>query len=227
MIADTSQRLHELYTQGKNILLKARRCRAGIDHGTYPFVTSSNTTAGRRGHRRRVWPRRFDYVLGSARLIPRASAPAPSHRTARRHRPTKSPTPARNSAPPPAAPRRCGWFDAVALRRSGPDQQPQRFMHHQARRAGQTGKRQALRGYKINGKIMDTPPIDADLLAECQPSMKHIRAGNHRPRPHDYKPLPQKARDYLQRLEAVYRGADRHYLYRPGSQPDDHAQGPV
>ena len=59
-------------------------------------------------------------------------------------------------------------------------------------------------GYKINGKIMDTPPIDADLLAECQPvyetypGWQSSTAGLT-----DYNALPQKARDYLQRLEAV------------------------
>ena len=65
MIADTSQRLHELYTQGKNILFEgAQGAGLDIDHGTYPFVTSSNTTAGGAATGAGFGPRRFDYVLG-------------------------------------------------------------------------------------------------------------------------------------------------------------------
>ena len=65
MVADVSRLLNDLYEQGKNVLYEgAQGTLLDIDHGTYPFVTSSNTTAGGAATGTGMGPRRFDYILG-------------------------------------------------------------------------------------------------------------------------------------------------------------------
>ncbi len=114
-VTNTVVLLHEATQRGQNILFEgAQGTFLDIDHGTYPFVTSSNTTAGRRLHRlrRRAPPhgprRGRDEGLHHPR---RRRAPCPP-------KAPKSPTCSTpwdaSSARPPDGPRRCGWFDAVA-----------------------------------------------------------------------------------------------------------------
>ena len=88
-----------------------------IDHGTYPFVTSSNPVAGAAVRRRRRRARATSTRSGaSPRPTRRASAPARSRPSSTTSSARSSARPAASSAPRPAAPRRIGWLDLVALR---------------------------------------------------------------------------------------------------------------
>ncbi len=205
MIADTSQRLHELYTQGKNILFEgAQGAGLDIDHGTYPFVTSSNTTAGGAATGAGFGPRRFDYVLGISKAYTTRVGAGPFPTELHDGIGQQIADTGQEFGATTRRPRRCGWFDAVALRRSARINSLSGLCITKLDVLDKLASVKLCAGYKINGKIMDTPPIDADLLAECQPvyetypGWQSSTAGLT-----DYNALPQKARDYLQRLEAV------------------------
>jgi adenylosuccinate synthase len=119
MIVDVPARLYQLHKVGQSILFEgAQGTMLDIDHGTYPFVTSSNTTAGGACTGSGVGPQAIDYVLGITKAYTtRVGA---------------GPFPTELFAPPgdmlavrgnefgatTGRPRRCGWFDAVGLRRA-------------------------------------------------------------------------------------------------------------
>ena len=117
MIADVTTLLHGYRLQGANILFEgAQGSLLDIDHGTYPFVTSSNTTAGGTATGSGFGPLYLDYILGITKAYTTrvGSGPFPTelfdstgeHLATRGH----------EFGATTGRPRRCGWFDAVALR---------------------------------------------------------------------------------------------------------------
>ncbi len=119
LVADVVPVLHELRGQGENILFEgAQGALLDIDLGTYPYVTSSNTTAGGTAVGSGFGPTYLDYVLGITKAYATrvGSGPFPTElhdaigqQLAERGREFGATT---------GRPRRCGWFDAVALRRA-------------------------------------------------------------------------------------------------------------
>ncbi len=118
MITDVVSALQNLRLEGKNILFEgAQGSLLDIDHGTYPFVTSSNTTAGAISSGCGVGPRDLDYILGITKAYTTrvGSGPFPtelfdevgSHLSSKGH----------EFGATTGRPRRCGWFDAVTLKR--------------------------------------------------------------------------------------------------------------
>lgn len=119
MICDVSACLHEHRTNGDNILFEgAQGVYLDIDHGTYPFVTSSNTCVGSVINGAGFGPRYLDYILGITKAyttrvgsgpFPTELSDATGKRIAERGQEFGAVT---------GRPRRCGWFDAVLLKRS-------------------------------------------------------------------------------------------------------------
>ncbi len=119
MVLDVTARLQELRRNGKNIMFEgAQGALLDIDHGTYPYVTSSNTTAGGVATGSGFGPMYLDYILGITKAYTTrvGSGPFPTElsdeigsKLAERGNEFGSVT---------GRPRRCGWFDAVILRRS-------------------------------------------------------------------------------------------------------------
>lgn len=119
LMTDVTARLHELRRSGANIMFEgAQGSLLDIDHGTYPFVTSSNTTAGGTATGSGFGPLYLDYVLGITKAYTTrvGSGPFPTElfddvgaRLAERGHEFGSTT---------GRARRCGWFDAVILRRA-------------------------------------------------------------------------------------------------------------
>jgi adenylosuccinate synthase len=119
MVADIIPLLHDIRESGANLLFEgAQGALLDIDLGTYPFVTSSNTTAGGTAVGSGFGPRYLDYILGITKAYSTrvGSGPFPTElfdevgdRLATRGHEFGSTT---------GRPRRCGWFDAVALRQA-------------------------------------------------------------------------------------------------------------
>ena len=117
LVADIGPRLHELRTAGENILFEgAQGSLLDVDLGTYPFVTSSNTTAGGAAFGSGFGPRYLDYILGTTKAYATRVGSGPfatevfdgvGQHLAERGDEFGATT---------GRPRRCGWFDAVAIR---------------------------------------------------------------------------------------------------------------
>jgi len=202
-IADVSGRLYELRDQGKRVMFEgAQGSLLDIDHGTYPYVTSSNTTVGGVCTGAGIGPDAIDYVLGitKAYVTRVGGGPFPTElfdengkRMARRGDEFGATT---------GRPRRCGWLDAVALRRM-------------ARLNGISGfcvtKLDVLDGfeelkictaYRLDGQLLDAPPLDADSWADLEPVYESFPGWSESSRgATSMDALPANARSYLKAME--------------------------
>ncbi|MEM7255390.1 MAG: adenylosuccinate synthase [Pseudomonadota bacterium] len=205
LVDDVAERIHQLQRADQNILFEgAQGALLDIDHGTYPYVTSSNTTAGGAATGSGVGPRGVDYVLGIAKAYATrvGSGPFPTELTDERgeHLAAKG----HEFGATTGRPRRCGWIDAVALRKS-------------LQLSGVDGlcvtKLDVLDGldevrvcvaYRCRGEERTTPPVGADAFADCEPvyetwpGWKESTVGLR-----SEEQLPTNARKYLARIEAL------------------------
>jgi len=205
MVADVTGILDSLSLDGRNVLFEgAQGAMLDVDLGTYPFVTSSTTTAGGAAAGTGLGPRRLHEVLGIVKAYATrvGAGPFPTElfdecgeHLSRVGHEFGSVTGRR---------RRCGWFDAVALRRS--------IIHSSCSSLCVT-KLDVLDGldtirvcvgYKIDGETALTPPLLAQHFGDCQavyeehPGWKESSAGITR-----YEELPRNAQTYLERLQAL------------------------
>lgn len=205
MIDDVSHRLNQVMGRGEALLFEgAQGTLLDVDHGTYPFVTSSNTVAGAASAGAGVAPQRLNYVLGITKAYSTrvGSGPFPTElldetgeRLRQRGQEFGSVT---------GRPRRCGWFDGAGLRRA-------------VQLNGLTGlalmKLDVLDGlstvrlgvgYRHQGRITDILPYGADQVAACEPVYEDFAGwsestfGVKR-----WDDLPANARRYLDRLVEV------------------------
>lgn len=205
LVVDVPEWLHACQLRGEDVLFEgAQGSLLDIDHGTYPFVTSSNTTAGSAATGSGVGPCDLDYVLGITKAYTTrvGSGPFPTElfdetgaHLAKRGREFGSTT---------GRPRRCGWFDAVALRRS---------IQINSVSGLCITKMDVLDGlefirlcvsYQCNGEKRLTQPLSAEAFASCDPvyidlpGWKGSTVGVKR-----YADLPLNARAYLERISEI------------------------
>jgi adenylosuccinate synthase len=204
-VADVSGRLHQLRQEGKRIMFEgAQGSLLDIDHGTYPYVTSSNTTVGGVCTGAGIGPDAIDYVLGITKAyvtrvgggpFPTELLDADGERLARRGDEFGATT---------GRPRRCGWLDAVALRRM-------------VRLNGVTGfcvtKLDVLDGfeqirictaYRLDGEVLEGPPLHAQDWARLEPVYESFPGWEASSRgARSMQDLPANARSYLEAMEAL------------------------
>jgi adenylosuccinate synthase len=205
LTADVTQILSDLADSGQSILFEgAQGTFLDIDHGTYPFVTSSNTVAAAASTGTGVGPRHLDYILGIVKAYTTRVGAGPF--------PTElfddvGDHIARVGAEFGATtgrPRRCGWFDAVALRRSIVNSSVSGLCVTKLDVLDELEAISICVGYEIDGKAISGVPVLVDRFAECKPVYEELpgwqdsTVGITR-----FDDLPDKARGYLSRLEEL------------------------
>jgi len=228
LIGDVAARLDALRAQGKAVLFEgAQGMLLDIDHGTYPFVTSSNTTAAAAATGSGIGPLQLDYVLGIVKAYATrvGGGPFPTELSdaVGAHLSAKG----GEFGATTGRPRRCGWLDAVALRRS------RQVCGLSALGVTKLDVLDGLDEVKIctayrhrgdhgdHGDEIQLPPLggDADALSACEavyetlPGWSESTAGARR-----LSDLPANARAYLDRIaelaglsvDIVSTGAERH-----------------
>lgn len=205
LIADVPEMLYQASKHGENVLYEgAQGTLLDIDHGTYPYVTSSNTVAGGASTGSGVGPNSFDYILGITKAYTTrvGSGPFPTELfddmgeyLAKRGNEFGSTT---------GRPRRCGWFDAIALRRSMQISGVSGLCMTKLDVLDGLDKIRVCVGYSCNGEERRTPPIGADAYEQCKPvyielpGWKESTVGIR-----EYDALPQNAKSYLKEIERV------------------------
>jgi len=175
LVADTTTMLNDYREKGDNILFEgAQGAFLDIDHGTYPFVTSSNTTAGGASTGSGLGPRYFDYVLGIVKAYTTrvGSGPFPTelfdeigeHLAKVGH----------EFGATTGRPRRCGWFDAVALKRSIINNSISGLCVTKLDVLDGLDTLNIAVGYKMDGELVAHPPTGAERFSECEPGPKII-----------------------------------------------------
>ncbi|MBF8269613.1 MAG: adenylosuccinate synthetase [Gammaproteobacteria bacterium] len=205
MITDVSEILYDIHRRGGNIMFEgAQGMLLDVDHGTYPYVTSSNTTSGGAATGTGMGLLNFDYVLGITKAYTTrvGSGPFPTElfdamgeHLAKRGNEFGSTT---------GRPRRCGWFDAVALRRSAQINSISGLCITKLDVLDGLESIQICTGYEINGKTRSTSPIGAEAYAECKPVYEELPGwGESTLGIKTYEALPKNARKYLERIGAI------------------------
>jgi len=205
MVADVAALLQDARGRGDSLLFEgAQGALLDIDHGTYPYVTSSNCLAGAAAPGAGVGPQFLDYVLGIVKAYATrvGTGPFPTEltddigaRLAKRGNEFGSVT---------GRPRRCGWLDIPALKRS--------FALN-----GVTGtcitkldvldglpEIRLCTGYTVHGQPLALLPSGADAVAECAPVYETLPGWQESTvGAKSFDVLPANARSYLRRVEAL------------------------
>ncbi len=202
MITDTGNRLSELRKAGKNLLFEgAQGTLLDVDHGTYPYVTSSNTTAGGAATGTGFGPCHFDYVLGITKAYTTrvGSGPFPTelHDDVGRHIADMG----HEFGATTHRPRRCGWYDAVALRRAAQINSLTGLCITKLDVLDELETIKLCTAYAFDGKIIDWPSSDGEVFKQCKPIYEtHQGWQTATAGVKAYKDLPKQARHYLDRL---------------------------
>lgn len=211
LVMDVPRALYEANKAGQNLLFEgAQGALLDIDHGTYPFVTSSNCIAGAACAGSGVGPQTLHYVLGITKAYTTrvGSGPFPTELydaitkqdPAGKHMAEKG----HEFGSTTGRARRCGWFDAAALKRSI---QINGVSGLCVTKLDVLDGVQTLRlciGYKVDGKFIDILPVGADALEGCEPVYEDMpgwsgsTVGVKR-----YEDLPLEARNYLERMAKI------------------------
>ena len=211
LVMDVPRALYEANKADQNLLFEgAQGALLDIDHGTYPFVTSSNCIAGAACAGSGVGPQTLHYVLGITKAYTTrvGSGPFP---TELYDALTKQDPDGKHMAEKghefgstTGRARRCGWFDAAALKRSI---QINGVSGLCVTKLDVLDGVQTLRmcvGYKIDGEMIDILPVGADGLEGCEPVYEDMpgwsgsTVGVKR-----YEDLPLEARNYLERMAVI------------------------
>jgi adenylosuccinate synthase len=205
LACDVTEVLMHATVRGDSILFEgAQGAMLDVDHGTYPYVTSSNTTAGGASTGTGVGPRELDYVLGILKAYATrvGSGPFPTELTddVGKHLATKG----NEFGSTTGRPRRCGWFDAVAARRSIFNNSLSGLCITKLDVLDGLETIRLCVGYQSEGKMIDQPPLGAEAFGECQPVYEEMPGWTESTvgvrREQD---LPQNARNYLARIAEI------------------------
>jgi adenylosuccinate synthase len=203
--ADVTQILRDLADRGESILFEgAQGTFLDIDHGTYPFVTSSNTVAAAASTGTGIGPRDLDYVLGIVKAYTTRVGAGPFPTELFDDKGAHLAEVGAEFGATTGRPRRCGWFDAVALKRSIVNSSVSGLCVTKLDVLDDLETIQICVGYQIDGKPISGVPVVVDRFAECQPVYEeHPGWQASTVGVTDFNDLPAKARDYLQRIEEL------------------------
>ncbi len=203
--ADITQILQDLADSDKSILFEgAQGSFLDIDHGTYPYVTSSNTVAAAASTGTGIGPRNLDYILGIVKAYTTRVGAGPFPTELFDDDGAHLARVGAEFGATTGRPRRCGWFDAVALRRSIINSSVSGLCVTKLDVLDELETIQICVGYTIDGESIPGLPVVVDRFAKCKPVYEEWSGWQESTVGiTNYDDLPQKARDYLARIEEL------------------------
>lgn len=226
--ADVSLLLHQAMAAGKRVLFEgAQATMLDIDHGTYPYVTSSNASIGGVCTGLGVAPRAIGHVLGVAKAYTTRVGEGPLPTELHGEMAERLRESGQEYGSSTGRPRRCGWFDAVVLRYAARLNGVDALAVTKLDVLDGFERLNICTGYKIAGQHVTEFPASLAAHAACQPVYVTVPGWSEPTRgARDYDELPAAAQDYLSTLEKVTgvpvaivsTGSDRkETIIRPGS----------
>jgi adenylosuccinate synthase len=209
LMADVGYRLFTAHREGANLLFEgAQGTLLDIDHGTYPYVTSSNCVAGNAAAGSGVGPGLLHYILGITKAYTTrvGSGPFPTELdmdapgSVGHHLSTVG----QERGTVTGRARRCGWLDAAALKRSIIINGVSGLCITKLDVLDGLPEIRICTGYELNGRHVDVLPLDADEITACKPVYETLpgwtdtTAGLT-----NWEQLPLNARRYLERMQAL------------------------
>jgi adenylosuccinate synthase len=205
MINDVANELGKHAQRNEAILFEgAQGTWLDVDMGTYPFVTSSNTTAGAAATGSGVGPLAFDYILGIAKAyttrVGAGPFPTELNNDVGRHMGEKG----QEFGSVTGRPRRCGWLDVVSLRRAIAINSVSGLCITKLDVLDGLETLKICVGYRLKGQTLDVPPQDCRHLAECEPVYEEFPGWTSSTFGlTSMKDLPVEAQRYLKRIEEL------------------------
>lgn len=205
LVIDVTARLHEHLAGGRRVLFEgAQGALLDVDTGTYPFVTSSNTIAGEAAVGTGLGPRDIDHVLGIVKAYTTRVGAGPfatelfdpdGEQMARAGHEFGAVT---------GRPRRCGWFDAVAMRRAVINNSISSLSVTKLDVLDGFEKIRICTGYRIDGETIEHPPLLPHRYPECEPVYESMPGwSGSTAGATEFSALPDNARRYLARIEEL------------------------
>jgi adenylosuccinate synthase len=204
-VKPTSSILFEEIQKGKNVLFEgAQGALLDLDHGTYPYVTASNTVAGNACAGSGIGPTMIDSVIGVAKAYTTRVGEGPFPTELQDHLGEKIRERGREYGATTGRPRRCGWFDAVVV-------------NHSIRINGIKGmaitkldvlndfdKIKVCVGYRLNGKVYHQFPSNLEVLKYSEPVYEELEGWETEiKKTRRFADLPLNARRYIRRVEEL------------------------
>ncbi|QDL37796.1 adenylosuccinate synthase [Rhodoferax sediminis] len=209
MMADVSRELNDAHRDGANLLFEgAQGTLLDVDHGTYPYVTSSNCVAGNAAAGSGVGPGLLHYILGitKAYCTRVGGGPFPTELdwqtpgTPGYHMSTVG----AEKGVVTGRSRRCGWFDAALLKRSAQVNGLSGLCITKLDVLDGLDQLELCTGYTLDGELIDILPMAAEEIARCVPVYETIAGwSDSTVGVTQYDHLPANARLYLKRIEEV------------------------
>ena len=205
MVIDVPYTLHQMRKDGKNIMFEgAQGTLLDIDHGTYPYVTSSSTTAGGACTGSGVGPKNIDYILGITKAYTTRVGSGPFTTELFDDIGAHIADIGKEQGATTGRNRRCGWLDVVVLRRA---MQINSITGICVTKMDVLDELETIKiciAYELDGVRMEVPPINTPEFARCtpvyeeHPGWKSKTFGITK-----YEDLPEKAKAYLKRMEEL------------------------
>ena len=205
LTVDVTQLLDDYAREGRPMMFEgAQGMMLDIDHGTYPFVTSSNTSAGSAAAGSGVGPNAFDTILGIVKAYTTrvGAGPFPTELSCDvgQHLGTKG----HEFGATTGRERRCGWFDAVLMRRSRQVNGLTSLSLTKLDVLDGLPELKICNGYEYLGEKLSVAPVGADALAQCQPIYEVMPGWSENTQGITvFEELPQAAKNYIKRLEEL------------------------
>ena len=204
-IADIPAMLDNMRNEGHNIMFEgAQGTLLDIDQGTYPYVTSSNTTAGGACTGSGIGPKDLDYILGITKAYTTrvGAGPFPTELfdDVGKHLGEKG----HEFGATTGRSRRCGWFDGVALRRAAQINSLTGLCITKLDVLDGLDTLKLCTAYKYQGNTIMLPPLGADAIEQCEPIYEELPGWSESSAGvKDLDALPHNAKRYLNRLEEI------------------------
>ena len=209
LMADVGYALFKAHAAGANLLFEgAQGTLLDIDHGTYPYVTSSNCVAGNAAAGAGLGPGLLHYILGITKAyttrvgagpfpteLPMDEAGTVGHHLSNVGQERGTVT---------GRARRCGWLDAAALKRSIIINGVSGLCITKLDVLDGLPAINICTGYELGGRVLDILPLDADEIAECRPIYETLPGWSDSTAGlTNWEQLPLNARRYLERMQAL------------------------
>ncbi len=209
LMADVGYRLFQAHAAGANLLFEgAQGTLLDVDHGTYPYVTSSNCVAGNAAAGAGIGPGLLHYILGITKAYTTRVGAGPF--------PTELPmdvpgtvghhlsTVGQERGTVTGRARRCGWLDAAALKRSMIINGISGLCITKLDVLDGLPEINIGTGYELGGRRLDILPLDADEIAACKPVYETLPGWSETTAGlTHWEQLPLNARRYLERMQAL------------------------
>ena len=201
-VTDTAELLNKGIDNGKSVLFEgAQGALLDVDHGTYPYVTASSSTAGGASTGTGVGPTRMDGVVGISKAYTTRVGGGPFPTELLDDLGERIRQAGQEFGASTGRPRRCGWFDAMVIRYAKMINGLDSLIITKMDVLDSLPEIKICTGYRYKGGLLKSFPPEIGVLAECQPEYVTVKGWNSRTAGiREYEKLPQLAKDYISRI---------------------------